>query len=553
MFQALISGFARTAALFTLSLAALPSAAVADPGPAPVARAAATTIEGGGFTAGAGARIATPRIMGGGPISIEQAPWQVWVKIGVGSPYPDEYASCGGAILSPTKVLTAAHCAAGAVQGQPVLNGYGIDVIAGTSNIDAAPPTRQTRNVTSIRWNHAYDTREGHVATSSDLAVLEFANPLPFSAAIQAIRLPDPWTPTTVGTPVPTDLRVTGFGTEANGVGAPISKQLKAVTTTAVTDPDLCASGFENAVALCTHSGLGSSCHGDSGGPITTVGPNPVLVGIVSNGGLCGANYDDFYVNLLAPENRQFIDGQPVTLAPRYAEKPTMSVPKVLQVGQSIGCTATGYTNTPTAVRIDFTKDDGTSIGSVDGTSGSIVIPPTAAGQHISCRSYGANAGGTSTGTRLTTIATVAPAPVVATPAPATVVTPGAECPFIGARGDLAKWLDTSVHKTTISSRRNRYATAKIDVEGLPTTPYVIRIETQQMGGARASYKKTWDMDAGYDAITWKVPLKVPKSAKVGRTYRYDVLIRQTNTRAELKDERACGLATLSLKVRVKR
>ena len=57
-----------------------------------------------------GKKLGTVRITGGSQVQGNSIPWQIWLR-GVGD--EDGYferGNCGGAILSPYHVMTAAHC-----------------------------------------------------------------------------------------------------------------------------------------------------------------------------------------------------------------------------------------------------------------------------------------------------------------------------------------------------------------------------------------------------------------------------------------------------------
>lgn len=52
-----------------------------------------------------------PRIIGGQPIDITQAPYQVSVRLKVNEAYGFGYGHiCGGSVISNRVVITAAHC-----------------------------------------------------------------------------------------------------------------------------------------------------------------------------------------------------------------------------------------------------------------------------------------------------------------------------------------------------------------------------------------------------------------------------------------------------------
>jgi Trypsin len=493
------------------------------------------------------------RIMGGGPIPMTDAPWQVRVN---GNGF-----SCGGSILNATHVLTAAHCAEDIVAGQPA-SGGGLEVIAGRVNAIVPAATEQQRVVSALAVHPDY-TRGEPVDTTGDLAVLTLATPLTLgSPEVRAIALPAPWTPVSAPAPVPAELRVTGYGYIDNNKNT--DDLLRAVTT-APSDPDLCSANAENAIAICARSPLGSSCQGDSGGPLVTVGANPVQVGVVSNGGLCGPGTDDFYVNLLAPENRVFIDNAltngsaPLPRAPRGLTEPTLTGPSTFRAGDTVTCNAGAFSNTPTEIRIEFTKDDGTVLQSTVGPSAQLKLPDSAVGSRLTCRPFATNAGGTYVGLRFTTNATVGVGPVVPTPPAgggAGSVSGGlaSQCP---SSLDAAATFAVTV-KAPKSARRGQKITVTISRLGPPNNAHAVVVG---VGGPKkllvtgsAAFSSTGLAARDNELQEYvKLRVRIPRTLKVGKTYSFDGTMLVANTVDEIESERVCEYGSKRFKVRIKR
>jgi trypsin len=554
-----IGAFAAAMAVF--AVAASPVAAAPSAGQTSVA-AGDVLLPG---TVGSTAKRSQPRIVGGEVIPITSAPWQAYLE---GQNASETY-SCGGSILNATTILTAAHCA------EPVKNllpGESLTVFVGTGASNAAPPTRQMRAVTGIKIHPYYDAA-GPVATTGDVAVLTLGAPLTLgSPEVQAIALPAPWTPTSTVAPVPQALRVTGFGRIVDGSN--VTDYLLRGVATGPSDPDLCGSGTvasanaENAIAICARSSLGSSCQGDSGGPLATTGGTPLLVGVVSNGGRCGPGTDDFYVNLLAPENRQWIDAAVANpgatppnppKAPRGLSEPTLTGPQSFRVGDTVSCNAGTFANSPSEIRIEFSKEDGTVLQSTTGPVAQLVLPPAAAGARLVCRPFATNAGGTYVGLKYTTSATVGAAPVSS----------GGGSPNPGANGatGLPSVCPSQLSQATVfalkikaptSARRGQRITVRISRFAPPQGSHgvVVGVEGPKklLVTGSAGFAATGKASRENDLEEYvKVKIRIPRGVKVGKRYTFQGTMLVANTVDEIGSERVCEYGSKPFKIKIKR
>jgi trypsin len=272
---------------------------------------------------------AAEAIVGGQVVPIQTVPWQAVVRT--------HFSQCGGAIVAPSEILTAAHCVTGASPAS-------MTVFAGTSSNVTLSPTAQQVGVASIRV-HPYFTSAGggEGQPDDDVAVVTTATPLDLSGP--AAR------PIGLATTEPTTgavLGVSGYGRGASG--QPEDGLLRAAQLSPVAFQS--CPGFvdqHDAVLICVdNTPQAGTCQGDSGGPLTTGSP-PLLVGLVTGAadfGPCDKTTGTF-ADLTAPEVRQFIDGnQAPPKAPR-GHSGDVSPDYGVTAGQAISCGSGGWTGSP--------------------------------------------------------------------------------------------------------------------------------------------------------------------------------------------------------------
>ncbi len=221
------------------------------------------------------------KIVGGSDTDITVVPWQVSVQLGSSH-------FCGGSIIAPEWILTAAHCVSGR-------SASSISVVAGITKLSQAS-TGQRRSVSSII------TFPGFVGASQgkDAALLHLSSALDLSGTkAQAIA---------VGTLVdaksfaPNKVAlVSGWGTLSSGGSRPDT--LQSVHAPILPNPIAQAAYAEEtitsdqlAAGIMGEGGV-DSCQGDSGGPLVVDSPRgPLLVGIVSWGyGCASPDYPGMY------------------------------------------------------------------------------------------------------------------------------------------------------------------------------------------------------------------------------------------------------------------
>ncbi|MFI9009580.1 S1 family peptidase [Actinosynnema sp. NPDC053489] len=175
---------------------------------------------------------------------------------------------CGGALIAPDKVVTAAHCtvsrsALGSRDRLPA----NLTAVVGRADLDTAEG--RVARVAAL-WRHPAFTQ---VSAGDDVATLTLATPLPYR-------------PIRVGTAASGQARVYGWG-RTGELDAP-SRRLREVDVPIRTDAECAAAvpDYRPGGMLCAGypEGGKDACEGDSGGPLT-VGDE--LVGLVSYGRGC--------------------------------------------------------------------------------------------------------------------------------------------------------------------------------------------------------------------------------------------------------------------------
>jgi trypsin len=186
---------------------------------------------------------------------------------------------CSGDVIAPTKVLTAAHCAAGTPAA---------DLVVVTGAADVRDPRAQRSGVTGVAIHPDY----GRVDSSyDDFAVLTLARP----TSAPAVRLAGPddhrvWVP---GAP----LTIAGWGvTMFHGNDFPNRLRVAGINALAYGrcydqfDPDFSSDLMVCGAGARSGRGTAQACQGDSGGPVTGLDAAgaPVLVAVTSFGNDCG-------------------------------------------------------------------------------------------------------------------------------------------------------------------------------------------------------------------------------------------------------------------------
>lgn len=218
-----------------------------------------------------------PRIVGGFPTTIRENPWQVALIQGlVAEPMRSQF--CGGSIIDPEWVITAAHCMDNFIVNKIPAR---VNVVAGTTRYKEGGQRVAVKRI-SVHpgWN-----RENN---DNDVALLQLSQRLTSTPIMRPIQLVAAGT--AFAAPIP--LQVTGWGATSEG-GSGSEALLAAIVplvSNSVCNARDSYAGRVTANMFCAgnRDGGRDSCQGDSGGPIwATIGGNKTLVGVVSFGDGC--------------------------------------------------------------------------------------------------------------------------------------------------------------------------------------------------------------------------------------------------------------------------
>lgn len=238
-------------------------------------------------------------IVGGEPIDITQAPWQValvdydpeywnswWTENFPARPVKDYLQFCGGSIYSAQVIITAAHCVEDPSTREFVRVATGQTYIYGED--DSGLPETAFIDVTGVIVHPGYVP----ATYENDIALLILAEPIVWGVP-EPIALPTQSASTWPA--VDTPAWVTGWGTTQYGAFE-IINQLRGVTASVSASPldPVCGeygSDYYPDLMLCAGlpEGGADACQGDSGGPLAIDdGGTWYLAGITSWGIGCG-------------------------------------------------------------------------------------------------------------------------------------------------------------------------------------------------------------------------------------------------------------------------
>lgn len=242
---------------------------------------------------------AQTRIIGGSEINISGAPWQVAILSDSSDLYTGQY--CGGTLVHPRWVITAAHCMTDEVDGTlTTTDAADVHIAAGMADLITPEASTQLRDVSQVIVHPSYDPD----TTDYDIALLELAEPIDLETCGSACAAVDILTPAQLNLLVPdTDALISGWGnTSKDGELYATKLQSATIQVQNCADSSYPANAISPYMFCAGVDGNVDSCQGDSGGPLVVNNADDsakLLAGIVSWGNGCALpGYPGIYTNV---------------------------------------------------------------------------------------------------------------------------------------------------------------------------------------------------------------------------------------------------------------
>ncbi|XP_050448693.1 chymotrypsin-1-like [Cataglyphis hispanica] len=218
------------------------------------------------------------RLVNGIPTTIKEYPHIVSLRINGNH-------MCGGNLISPRHVLTAAHCVEPLVKDDKLRNTF--TVVSGTSLLSSGGQI----NKVSRMWYHEDFNKNGNM--DSDIGLLELSSPITVNEVQKPISLPE--------SDVQKNEAVTLVAWGSTGFMRPVHDDLRKLNAKIML-ADECQKYHRlmriNDKEFCTLISRGTgACNGDSGSGVIS-DSNETLAGVVSRGIPCARGFPDTFTKV---------------------------------------------------------------------------------------------------------------------------------------------------------------------------------------------------------------------------------------------------------------